>query len=44
MMAKFILSPEAQNSLKSIQAYSIKNFGIKRAKLTFGAFANDLMS
>jgi len=29
---KYILSPEAQNSLKSIRAYSINNFGIKRTK------------
>lgn len=32
-MTKFILSPEAQNSLKSIRAYSIKNFGTKRTKI-----------
>ena len=31
-MAKFILSLEAQNSLKSIQSFSIKHFGIKRTK------------
>jgi toxin ParE1/3/4 len=31
-MSQFILSPEAQNSLKSIRAYSIKSFGTKRTK------------
>ncbi|WP_019027965.1 type II toxin-antitoxin system RelE/ParE family toxin [Colwellia piezophila] len=31
-MAQFILSPEAQNSLRSIRSYSIKNFGAKRTK------------
>lgn len=31
-MAKYILSLEAQNSLKSIKSYSIKNFGIKQTK------------
>ena len=31
-MAKFILSSEAQHSLKNIRAYSIKNFGAKRTK------------
>ena len=31
-MSKYILSPEAQKSLNSIRAYSIKNFGTKRTK------------
>jgi len=31
-MAKYILSPEAQNSLSNIKAYSHKNFGPQRAK------------
>jgi len=31
-MAKFILSPEAQSSLKNIRVYSTKNFGTKRTK------------
>lgn len=31
-MAKYILSPEAQNSLSNIKAYSNKNFGPQRAK------------
>jgi len=32
-VAKFIISPEAQKSLKNIKIYSIKNFGTKRTKL-----------
>lgn len=31
-MAKYILSPEAQKSLRKIRAYSIKKFGTKRTK------------
>lgn len=31
-MSKYILSPEAQNSLKEIRSYSLKNFGAKRTK------------
>ncbi len=31
-MAKYILSPEAQKSLRNIRAYSIKKFGTKRTK------------
>jgi len=31
-MTKYILSPEAQNSLHKISTYSIKNFGTKRTK------------
>ena len=31
-MAKFILSLEAQSSLKNIRLYSIKNFGINRTR------------
>jgi len=31
-MARYVLSPEAQNSLNDIKKYSIKNFGIKRTK------------
>lgn len=31
-MAKYILSPEAQNSLSNIRAYSIKKFGTERTK------------
>lgn len=32
-MTKYILSPEAQNSLSDIKSYSIKNFGSKRTKI-----------
>ncbi len=31
-MAKYILSPEAQNSLSNIKVYSNKNFGSQRTK------------
>lgn len=31
-MAKYILSPEAQNRLSNIKAYSNKNFGSQRTK------------
>jgi toxin ParE1/3/4 len=31
-MAKYFLSPEAQDSLKGIRDYSNKNFGAKRTK------------
>ncbi len=31
-MAKYFLSPEAQNSLKNIKSYSHKNFGAMRTK------------
>ncbi|NQY65766.1 MAG: type II toxin-antitoxin system RelE/ParE family toxin [Alteromonadaceae bacterium] len=31
-MSKYILSPEAQNSLKNIKEYSIRNFGTDRTK------------
>ena len=31
-MARYILSPEAQRSLKNIREYSIKNFGNRRTK------------
>lgn len=31
-MNQFILSPEAQSSLKNIRTYSLKNFGSKRTK------------
>ena len=32
-MAKYILSPEAQNSLHKIKEYSIRNFGEKTTKI-----------
>lgn len=32
-MKKFILSPEAQNSLTNIRAYSVKKFGTNRTKV-----------
>ena len=31
-MSKYILSTEAQNSLKDIKLYSVKNFGKERAR------------
>ena len=31
-MTQYILSPEAQRSLKAIKSYSIKHFGTKRTK------------
>lgn len=32
-MTKFLLSPEAQESLKQIKAYSTKQFGVEQTKL-----------
>ena len=33
MISKYVLSPEAQNSLKQIKAFSIKRFGSQRTQL-----------
>ena len=43
-MAKFILSPEAQSSLKNIRVYSTKNLVPRERKLTSSVFEIDLMS
>ena len=32
-MAKYLLSPAAQNSLKEIKAYSLKNFGTRQTTI-----------
>lgn len=31
-MPKYVLSPEAQKSLKQIKTFSVKSFGVKRTK------------